>query len=132
MNTLGTFFLTWSLVTAFLPSTQYGIYSNEGDTLGSVKHTAAFSTELALSATLYNHVRLDTSIETHEFLPKGSSLFVPYQSYFRIGAAIFTDHLELGLKHECDHGISSAGYPSPWLGGGYTSLYLKLSGSTFF
>jgi hypothetical protein len=123
------------LTCAFLSADRVSISNPATGAYAYIGKDNAIATTLSLSAYALGHIRIDTSIETHETIVKDASIngmFQPYEAYFRLGAAIYTKNIEVGILHECDHGIETAGRPEPFLGGGFTSIYVKLSGETTF
>jgi hypothetical protein len=121
--------LAWALTTSYLPvNTQAIVYPTGLDAVGALD---SFSVKMEVSARAFNHLRAWGSMEAYESATENLWLgFKPYRSDFIAGIAIYSKGIELGMTHECDHGIESdVGY-EPWFWGSRMAIYLRLSGET--
>jgi hypothetical protein len=123
--------LSWALTVGYVPA-QYEILTSplNTDTVENLRSgLIATSAELGVNAEILKHFRLSASCETYQYLMPELFGFAPYRADYVFGAAIFADNIELGLRHECDHGVNSGP-----IEGHYASLetqfYLKISGTT--
>jgi hypothetical protein len=123
--------LSWALTCGFVPANQQNVYeavympalqAYQQTTLGQINNTGSLTTEVALSAEGWGHVRLSGSIETlqHEFSV--------YKANYIMGVAYFTKHLEFGMNY-----MTSSAFPAvtpgvPWLEDSETRFYFRLSG----
>jgi hypothetical protein len=127
--------LSWSLTLGYIPLDNPTMFQASGENIQSICNEGVLSTELALKAEAFNHIRLSTSIESRETKSEKSILFGafdPYEAYFKLGFCCYFNNFEIGITHECDHGIEAPNTPRPWLSNGNTNLYLKFSGTTQF
>jgi hypothetical protein len=120
--------LSWALTAAWLPLNKQCLYDQA--VIVSLNHSGAYSAKLELSADALDHLRAWGSVETFESANPIYSDFNPFAADYVAGVAIYARGIELGLRHECDHGVESRQSFSPWLGLEQTSVYLKLSGSS--
>ena len=118
--------LSWALTTAYLPVNTQAIYAPTGPSLG-LANPGALSAELEQSAEDWGHVRAWGSVETFANFNAQIPRFIPFESVYIVGAALFANGVEAGVKLECSHGIES-GPARPWYGAMSTAIYLKLSG----
>ena len=127
--------VSWAFTFGYLPCDGSTIVEPSNAIYGQVFHEDAIATKFELSAEAFNHLRISSSIETREvYNGQVSSLgaFSPYEGYFKLGAAFYGKSWEVGISHECDHGIQASNVPSAWLWAGNTELYIKLSGKSSF
>jgi hypothetical protein len=122
--------LSWALTVGWLPSSGVAIVDTNNST--AIVNQNTFSSKFEISAEAINHIRVWGSAETRESFDNSGTLglFNPYEAYYRFGTAIYSKGIEVGIEHECAHGIE-AGYTNrPWLWSGYTNIYVKVSGTT--
>lgn len=125
--------LSWALTCGWLPASSDAIVY-PGYNLFQIYHIDSISTKFEINADAWNHVRLWGSMETRESFTGGfiSGAFAPYEGYFIAGAAIHVPGFEIGISHECDHGIDFTFSATPWISSGNTEVYVKISGRTSF
>jgi hypothetical protein len=126
--------LSWALTCGWLPMSATSIVY-PGDTIYGIGGANAISTKMELTAEAWNHLRAWSSIETREVLQPSDfslGLFSPYEAYFIAGMALYANNIEIGISHECDHGIETTLDLAPWISNGQTEIYIKLSGKTLF
>jgi hypothetical protein len=127
--------LSWALTCGYLPSSQSAVvFPGTHANVYSIDYRDTFSTKFEVSAEALNHLRIWGSAETRENISAniGLGFFSPYQAYYIGGISLYAKGIEIGISHECDHGISSDVLASPWLGGGSTEIFVKISGKTSF
>lgn len=83
--------------------------------------------DMSIEATILSHVRLWGNAETY-MTPIGIASFNPYRADYGIGAALYWGIFEIGVKHECDHGVSARVW-RPYYASGETQVYIKISSS---
>lgn len=127
MSALGLVF-SWFIMLGYVPDHVDSIY--EGLRVKSVESNKSFVTTLGVEASIFEHMKLWGSVETYEYSTGDSAYFLPYRSDYMFGAAIYADGVEIGVKHECDHGVEYTNIPLPWYGSYETQVYLKIGGST--
>jgi hypothetical protein len=122
--------LVYALTVGFVSVDRSAIIDSRDYILAETYMTNAVDTRLDAGVELFDHLRLGGAMDTREVLTP--DYFAPYQARFYFTAAAYGRGWELGWAHECDHGVRST-LDGAWLGGGSTSIYLKLSGkSTLF
>jgi hypothetical protein len=119
--------LSWALTLGWLPTSGRVFVGLPGDP--GLLYQDTYSTKFELSAEALNHLRVWGSVETLEGAD-GIASFMPYEAYYRAGAALYARGFEVGIEHECDHGIEASYQDNPWYWGGYTEIYIKISGRT--
>ena len=122
--------LSWALTCGWLPMSGTCVVSATG--VNGVGYLNAVSSKLEIQADIWQHARIFGSMETRETLSLDPSLglFSPYEAYFVAGAALYAKGIEIGIIHECDHGIESSSDFIPWISSGGTEVYIKISGKT--
>jgi hypothetical protein len=95
-----------------------------------VPNNAVFA-DIAVRAELFQHIRLWGSVETY-MTPNSILSYNPYRSDYVIGAAAYFGPFELGVRHECDHGVSKATEWRPYYMKTETQIYLSISGRLEF
>jgi hypothetical protein len=127
--------LAWSLTFGYLPIDSTVIVEQNRPGYASVITNNAISSKMESSLSFFDHARIFGSMETHETLnpsPSINGAFTPYEGYFRAGASIYGKFWEIGIVHECDHGIDGSDVIRPWLWAGYTQFFITLSGKVSF
>ena len=122
--------LLWSLSVGYIPLDSKAVVNPDVGQLTSF-HTNAISTELSVTAEVLKHLRFFAGVETLA-IPQSYTSYVPFEAYYTIGASLYTKNLELGIKHECDHGVESSVTSLPWYGSNSTEVYLKLTAQSSF
>jgi len=123
---------SWALVTGYLP------YNSQEITQGaegvSMNNPGSYSTTFFFSADVIQHFKVWGSIETFMMFDEvdTNGTFYPFEDYYKIGAAVYWKFLEIGVEHECDHGVLYSNQDQTWLGGGYTKFYLRVAGKIEF
>lgn len=123
--------LCWALTVGYIPLGNTSIVLP--GSIVTVEDSSAVVTELSIGVEIASHLRLYGSMETRETLSldnPAAGLFSPYEAYFKAGLAIYGEGWELGVYHECDHGIEASPVTVPWLWAGRTEIYVKVSGKT--
>lgn len=97
---------SWALTLGFVPQQQNCV--NKSYIEIDRSRTATVSS-LEFGATVYEKLHIYTEIETFQYVQKGTFGFNPYRADYVFGADFFlTDHVAIGLTHECDHPVSSS------------------------
>jgi hypothetical protein len=127
--------LAWSLTLGYMP-TNYSEISGPGYSGSQLLNSRCIDTNLALEARAFGHFRVATEVQTFAFpaSPNFNPLlgFYPFESQYRIAFELYSKHLVLGIRHECDHPTLSSRWDSPQLLGTKTEAYLTLQGETSF
>jgi hypothetical protein len=126
--------LSWALTVGWLPVSGVGIVNPLTQDMVGVGTLNAFSTKFELNAYVLNHIRIYGSTETRETINclSVAGLFKPYEDYFVAGVSVYAKNIEVGLMHECDHGVEGSIDPTRYVTAGYTEIYFKISGKTPF
>jgi hypothetical protein len=125
--------LSWALTCGWLPNSETAIiYPGTHAEVHGIWNYNTVSTKVELNAELFNHLKIWSSVKTREGFNSDISmgLFSPYEAYFIGGVAIHSFGFEIGISHECDHGIEYDVGPNPWISNGQTEVYVKISGKT--
>jgi hypothetical protein len=124
--------LSWALSAGMVP--EYGVGVTKG--INEVSYAApdnSFFTDLSLKATLWKYVELAAGVKTYEYPDTAVQFtFDPYEAVYIAKAALVFDNFEVGLRHECDHGIESGTEIRPWVAEYKTEIYVTIKGSTSF
>jgi len=129
--------LSWALTLGMSPGSS-GVGIVDPNYLGreyKVFNDNAISTKLEIEAAAWSHLRAWGSMEIKSTIDSNMSTmgaFSPYEGYFIAGLAFYVKGFEVGIKHECDHGIESLAKPVLWVTSGGTDIYVKISGKTSF
>ena len=116
--------LAWALTVSYVPDLADHIYDQRN--VSGVDFYDCFAANLDVEARLWGHVRIYGSVETYMMYDSGFS-FLPFRADYRAGAALYADGVELGVWHECDHGVNFTNRWYPWYGSDQTQVYLKIS-----
>lgn len=96
---------SWALTVGFVPQQQNIVNASM---VQIDKSRIATESSLEFGAILYEKMHIYTEIETFQYLSQETIGFNPYRSDYTFGADFFlTDHVTLGLSHECDHAVTS-------------------------
>ena len=127
--------LGWALTFGYMPANTQAII-NQNRYYGQdsfIDNSNSYAIKLELSADILGHLKIWGSDETYmksDFSHIEYGAFSPSEAHYRIGAYLYAKGIEVGIEHECDHGIEASYDIKPWYWGGYTEVYIKLSGSS--
>jgi hypothetical protein len=122
--------VAWYLTLGIVPKQSETIYEQADVAVVKLLETA-YVAELGVNAEAFKCLRLYGSAEIYEYHGSGLS-FLPYRGDFKIGAALFFGPIEIGIDHECDHGIV---FTNQWLdkyGSSETRITVTIKGKTEF
>lgn len=91
----------------------------------------ALFVDMSVKADVFKHIRLWGNAESY-MTPKTVMSFDPYRIDYVIGAAVYVGPLELGIRHECDHGVTKVTEWRPFYIKRETQVYLSVSGEIKF
>lgn len=86
----------------------------------------ALFADFSIQADMFGFARIWGNAETY-MTPVQAPFFEPYRADFGIGVALYWGPLEIGARHECDHGFSLSSW-RPYYINGETQLYIKIGG----
>lgn len=120
--------LSWALTLGFVPSVDNSIIN--GLQVTGIGYSNVLEAQLDVSAVILGHLRLEGSAETYMLPPSDGWTFLPFRADYTFGAALFSGNFEVGLRHECDHGIEYTNDILPWYGSSETLVYVKITGGS--
>lgn len=124
------FVLSWALTFGFIPSMDTGLmdpYNIQNDMI--IVSDNAISSKIFLQADMFNHLLIWCSVKTYMY-PSDFPFFSPFRDDYSCGLALYSKGIELGIWHECDHGVETGIYSANWLAADTTEIYIKFSGRT--
>ncbi len=87
-----------------------------------------FAQELGGEVSFLKITKVFGSVKTLTIPGPQVGYFSPFEANYKIGAAVFLDHIEIGVLHECDHPVIAAPFTRKvQLQREFTEVYLKLS-----
>ena len=122
--------LSWALTASWLPSNNQGIAQQPVVSSQYVDSDGCFATKFEVQADVLSHTKLWASVETYETKDVASVGFLPFRADYVAGVALYAKGIELGVRHECDHGVEWSGSFVPWYWLNQTEVYVKISGKT--
>jgi hypothetical protein len=117
--------LAWALTFGFMPS-QNDSFFGEGRRIG-LEHKDVIAVNLELDATYMEHLHFFGGVKTYAVQSPESMLLAPYRADYTAGIFIRVGPLDLGVSHECDHGVEAGTFVEPWYGNSETTLFVRLS-----
>ena len=121
---------SWALSVAWMPLNDQSFIQNLPAVSLVMDYANGFSATLETRVDIASHIKAWTSVETYETPDGMFPYFNPYRGDYVIGAAIYSKGIEVGVRHECDHGIESHYVFIPYYSFDQTKIYVKISGST--
>ena len=120
--------VSWGLTVGYKPLYDQGISEQSNAFL---VYNNPIETTLSLQADVVSHLKVYTSIESYELINTPISYF-PYRSDYKIGLALYTKQIEIGVYHECDHPVLYSADQIVGYGSNDTEVYIKILGETRF
>jgi hypothetical protein len=118
--------LAWALTFGFMPSQNDSFFTPEGRRVG-IEHENAIVVDLELDATFMEHVHFFGGVKTYAVQSPESMLLSPYRADYTFGVFGRIGPLDIGVSHECDHGVESGPVAETWYGNTETTLFFRLS-----
>jgi len=122
--------LSWALTAAWLPLDDQGFLQQPIKSSQYIDSAGCFSTKFEAQADVFSHAKLWASVETYESKESHTVYFEPFRADYIAGVALYAGGFEVGVKHECDHGVEWSSSFIPWYWLDQTEVYVKISGRT--
>ena len=123
--------LSWALTASWIPLDNQSIVQQKPVANTVINSSGCYSISLEARAEIMNHLKIWGEVETYEKINPDTKLsFMPFRADYLVGIALYAKGIELGISHECDHGVESQSFYVPWYYLTQTRVYVKISGST--